>query len=174
MIYMKKYYLILIFVYVSFSGFVCWSAIAKDKPDTIDISKIKIKVSVHDFRLSAIIRYIQNIANSNLPKNSKSIKFWIQLEDNPKEDRLYWKGSKLYNQKNEVFDIESKNIYSKVLTESFDFEFKSVPLDKFLTFICKMYCLKYKQDGYNILLIIPQNWSKKMNEEDIEEGELEQ
>lgn len=166
---MKKYYLILVLVCAAFSSFA--EGTGKSKSAIIDISKIKIKISVHDFSLSLLISYIENIANSNLPKNSKSIKFWIQVEGKPKEDRLYWKDSKLYNQKNEVFDIESKNIYSKVLTESFDFEFKSVPLDKFLTFICKMYYLKYTQDGYNILLIIPQDWSKKMNDDEDEDIE---
>jgi hypothetical protein len=148
----------------------CGTVKGKDKPDKIDISKIEInKVSVHDFSLSLLISYIQNIANCNLPKDSKSIKFWIQVDGKSKEDRLCWKGNKLYNQKNEEFDTESENIYSKVLTESFSFEFKSVPLDKFLTVICKMYYLKYKQDGHNILLIILQDWSDKMNEEDSDE-----
>jgi hypothetical protein len=163
---MKKYYLILVFICVVFTGFVCNNAMAKDRSDTIDISKIEInEVSVHDFSFSLLISHIQNIANNNLSKSNRSIKFWIQAEGKSQKDRLYWKGNKLYNQKNEEFDTGRKSIYSKVLTEWYSVDFKSESLDKILTAICKMSYLKYRQNGYNILLIIPQDWSEKINSE---------
>ena len=147
-----------------------WSESPKTA-DTIDISKIIInKISVHELRMSNLIVHVQNIANRHL-SIERQISFFLQVENGKPVERLYWKGEKVYNHKNEVFNTESKSIYSKVLKEDISLEVNDLPLDKALTIICRMSYLTYKQDGYKIILIIPNNWSEKMNEddEDIEE-----
>jgi hypothetical protein len=151
-----------------FFGFCCGAVKGKDKPDTIDLSKIKIYQLYHgDIRgISEVINEVQFSANRKLPKGSKRIIFFLQVENGQPEERLYWKGG-VYNQKNEEYNTNSKTIYSVVLEkEKIKMESGYMFLDDFLTLICKRAKLKYKQDGYNIFLIIPKEVADKVSFDD--------
>ena len=164
---MKKYYLILVFVCVVLLSFGCGTMKKKEKPATIDLSKIKIYQPYNDnVSLYFLIQSVYHLANRKLPKDSKHIKFLLQIENHP-EEKLHWKDISVYNQKGEEYNTNRKTVYSAVLTkEKVKMKSGFMSIDEILNLICKRINLKYKQDGYNISIIIPKETAAKVSYDD--------